>query len=211
MAKPSVPPVSEVSSADLPETPVPVSPPTVVIRSELDSYISERLKEQPTSLAEALKRVEVMDLRPQHRMQLPPYFESFSMDTVGEQKGPYAFRWIGKTKRSIDDHLAKGWLIVNRAHFPNAPRYLFTASGAVELGDTLLAFLPAKQATAIRLRPSQLSQDRIKGRMTKMDADKVVMTGDTSSPHVYNPELGPESAETSETPVPGVLTDQRDF
>ena len=213
MPKPFAPAPQVSEETHVPETQVKrdETPSTrVTILSELDSYISERMKEQPTSLTEVANRVEVTNRSGSHRMSLPTYFTQYSAD---DQKaaGPYAFRWVLKVKRSIDDHLAKGWLFVNRAYFPDAPRYLFTANGGVELGDTMLAFLPIKQAKLMRERPAKLSQERLKGQMTTTGPDTVLMTGNQHSPHVYQPELGAESAETSSASVPGVLTEGRDF
>lgn len=204
-SQPSQPPESA-------QTPDPV-PPRITILSELDSYITERMKEQPASLEEAVQRLEVRERAPRHRMKLSPYFESLSADNP-KGAGAYVFRWVFKTKRSVDDHLAKGWLLVNRSYFPKAPRYLFTANGGIELGDVLLAFMPVKQAKAIREAPAKLSQERLKSRMTQTKPDYLVMTGNQDrlkDGSVYAPELGPETAETSEERPPGVMTEGRDF
>lgn len=203
-------PVLPVSAPAAPERSQAV-PQRITILSELDSYISERMKEQPVSLEEAVKRIEVQDVRPRHRMELPDYFQQHSADSPRAKDGRYAFRWVLKQKRSIDDHLAKGWLFVNAAYFPQAPRYLFTANGGVEIGDTILAFIPIKRAKQMREAPSKLSQERLRSQMTQTKPDYVLMTGDKDSEHVYQPELGPESAETSEEKVAGVLTEGRDF
>lgn len=201
----------------LPATPVkPVPPPVtevtkpIVILSELDSYIAERMKGQPPTLEEAVARVQLQDDRPRHQLTLPVYFERLSADNA-KHAGPYVFRWINKVKRAIDAAMSRGWIIVNRTYFPDAPAYLFTANGGVEVGDALLSMMPLKKAQALREAPAKLSQERLRGRMTQTKPDYVLMTGDAKSDHVYAPELGPETSETSQEKVSGVLTEGRDF
>ena len=203
---------------DAPGPPVIPLPPTevldstrpITILSELDSYIAERMKGQPRTLEAAVARVESLSDRPRHRLQLPMFFEPLSFDNH-QAPGPYIFRWTFKDKRAVDRDLNRGWIIVNRSYFPQAPRYLFTANGGIEVGDALLTFMPAKKAQAIREAPGKLSQERLKGQMTHTSPDYVLMTGNQQSEHVYKPELGPEAPETSEEKVPGVLTEGRDF
>ena len=203
----------------VPEFPVKVSPPPsgieasakpIVILSELDSYIAERMKGQPPTLEEATARVQLMSDRPRHRLKLPLYFEKFSADNQ-KAPGAYVFRWVFKQKRAIDVAMSIGWIIVNRTHFQDAPAYLFTANGGVEVGDALLALMPLKKAQVIRDAPGQRSRERLKGQMTQTKPDYVMMTGNVKSDHVYEPELGPEQIETSAEKVPGVLTEGRDF
>ena len=187
----------------------------VVILSELDSYITERMKEQPKTLEEVASRVEMVE-RAQathHRLSLPPYFQEQSAD-FQPKPGPYIFRWQFKEKRALDRALnVLGWTMVNRAYFPSAPRYLFSANGGVEVGDALLTFMPAKQAQAIRERPAKLSQERLESRMTPVagEADYVLMTNNPKDERFYKPTLPPESVEESETVTPGVHVEGRDF
>lgn len=213
-------PLPDVKVEVAPEPQIPVSqgppPPLsevskpIVILSELDSYISERMKGQPPTIEEAVARVQLMDDRPRHRLKLPMFFEKFSADRT-DLPGPYIFRWTFKDKRAIDRDLSRGWIFVNQAYFPQAPRYLFTANGGIEVGDAILAFMPAKKAQVIREAPGKLSRERLHSQMTTVSPDYVLMTGNQKSEHVYKPELGPESTETSEERVPGVLTEGRDF
>lgn len=182
----------------------------IVILSELDSYIAERMKGQPPTIEEAVARVQLQDDRPRHRLKLPGFFEKFSADNA-RAPGPYIFRWILKDKRAIDAAMNRGWIIANHAYFQAAPAYLFTANGGIEVGDAILSFMPMKKATAIREAPAKLSQERLKGQMTQTKSDYVLMTGNAKSDHVYEPELGPESSEASEEKVAGVLTEGRDF
>lgn len=199
--KPNVPPSSkEVLSETRP----------ITILSELDSYIAERMKGQPPTLEEAVARVRLLDDRPRHRLHLPDFFERLSADRQGSP-GPYVFRWISKQKRAVDTALARGWLLITQAYFPNSPRYLFTANGGIEIGDALLAFMEVKKARTIRDAPGRLSRERLKAQMTQTKPDYVLMTGNQQAEHVYQPELGPEQAEASEEKVAGVLTEGRDF
>lgn len=208
---PPVPPVKEEKkSPALPPVPEP-STQRITLLSELDSYILERQKELPGSLDEAVSRVEVQDARPRRRMDLPDSLKSYFWDEQKNPSGRFIPRWVLKDKRAIDSALVKGWMVFNRIYFGQVPRYLFTANGGIEIGDTLLMFMPVKQALAIRALPGKLSQERIKGQMTQTGPDTVLMTGNQQAEHVYQPQLGPESAETAEAPIAGVLTEGRDF
>ena len=181
----------------------------VTILSELDSYITERMKEQPSTLEEVASRIDQTEFRPAHRLKLPAYFESFSVDT--KPPGPFGFRWIFKHKQSVNRHLSEGWLFVNRSYFPDAPRYLFTANGGIEVGDAILGFLPAKRVLEIRQAPGLRSRERLRSQVTPVSPDYSLMTGNQESEHVYAAKLGPEVDETTEAPVPGVLTEGRDI
>ena len=215
-------PLPDVKVKESPAIPVKQEPPVIPVKqeetpqritilSELDSYILERQKEQPASLEDAVSRIEVQDARPRHRMEMPDSLQKYFWNAEKNPSGRFIPRWVLKDKRAIDNALVKGWLFFNRSYFPDAPRYLFTANGAIEVGDTILAFMPVKQALAIRYAPAKLSQERLRGQMTQVKPDYVLMSGNKNAEHVYQPELGPEESETSEEKVPGVLTADRDF
>mgnify|MGYP001593738283 CR=1 FL=1 len=205
-------PLPPVKEAPIPPAITPVLDTTqrLTITSDLDSYLLERQKEQPKSLEEVIARAELVDSRPRHRMEMPPSIQQYFRSDK-HPEGKYIPRWVLKDKRASDQAFMKGWVIFNRGYFPNAPRYLFSASGGIELGDTILMFMPVKQALAIREAPGKLSRERLKGQMTQTGPDTVLMSGNKQAEHIYQPELGPESAETSEEKVPGVLTADRDF
>lgn len=186
----------------------------ITILSELDSYIAERMKGQPQSVEDVVSRIKVHERQSlsRHRLSLPDFFQAHSYDDVPEHKGDFVFKWIFKDKRSIDRHLnVLGWTLVNRTYFPQAPRYLFTANGGVEVGDAILGFIPAKQAIEMRLAPAKRSQERLSSQMTKVESDYVLMTGNPKDDKVYQPKLGTEQDEVAEEKVPGVLTEGRDF
>ena len=183
----------------------------IVILSELDSYITERMKEQPRTLEEVESRVEAVSRATEthHRLSLPPYFQTKSYDAQ-EKPGPYIFRWQFKEKRAIDRALnVLGWTLVNRVFFPEAPRYLFSANGGVEVGDAILAFMPAKKALEIREKPARLSQERLESRMTQVDENYVLMTGNPKDDKVYQPSLPSEAVE--ETEMTEVKVEGKDF
>lgn len=185
----------------------------VVILSELDSYITERMKEQPHTLKEVEAKVEAVEKAQEthHRLSLPAYFQEQSYDSQ-EKPGAYIFRWQFKEKRALDRALnVLGWTLVNRTYFAGAPRYLFSANGGVEVGDAILTFMPAKQALALRERPGQLSREKLESQTTQVEQDYVLMTGNPKDAKVYKPEMPPESVEESETSVAGVQVEGRDF
>ena len=224
------PPVGVVEKPPVKEESTPVgilpsaeSPKPLVIMSELDSYISEQIKSQPQTLDGAVQRFEQISATgaTRHRLVLPEFFERMSHDCswgqdcpnhVNGTHGPWAFRWLFKEKRAIDHaRNVVGWMLVNRAYFPQAPRLLFTANGGVEVGDGILAFIPAKKALELREAPGKKSRDRIESQMTPTGPDYTMMTSNPKDERVYQPDLGPESQETSETSVHGVLVEGRDF
>ena len=187
---------------------------TVTQLSELDSYILQRQREQPRTLEGVEQRVEVLErkARERHRLTLPDFFEALSYDHGGDTHGPYVFRWLFKDKRAIDRALnVIGWTLVNQTYFPGAPRHLFTANGGIEVGDSILAFMPARQALAIRVEPAKKSQERLASRVTQVEQDYVLMTGNPKDERVYKPELGAEAAEEAVAPAGGELVEGRDF
>ena len=212
---------SSVQEETVPQQPSEAVKP-LVIMSELDSYISEQIKSQPSTLDGAVQRFEQISAAPgRHRLVLPEFFERLSHDCswgqdcpqhVNGTQGPWVFRWLFKEKRAIDHaRNVVGWMLVNRAYFPQAPRLLFTANGGVEIGDGILAFIPAKKALELREAPGKRSRDRIESQMTPVGPDYTMMTNNPKDDRVYQPDLGPESQETSEATVPGVFVEGRDF
>jgi len=208
----------------------PVEPETkpTVIMSELDSVIHERMKSQP----QTLKEIEVKSVKNEapglHRMSLPSYFEEMSYDcTRGEtcehhrkdekgnvlNRGKFILRWLYKEKRAIDYAMnVKGWFLVNRSYFPDAPRHLFSANGGVENGDALLAFMSVDKALPLRTFPSERSQELLKSRMSpskKSPGKRVVMTGNPGDERFYEPEMSAE--EASDESRPGEIQEGRDF
>jgi hypothetical protein len=132
---------------------------TVTLSSE-DNYIADRMRSQPKTLEEVLTVKEKQYAPSEHRLSLPKELKAF--------EDRFAFRWINKKKRAIDDAVdVKGWIIANRALFPSLPKHLFTTSGAIERGDAILGFMALKKAEAIRRAPGEKSAEYIKSHLAK--------------------------------------------
>lgn len=205
--------------------------PTVVM-SELDSIIHERMKGQPRTLDAVDLSVSRTEAPGLHRMSLPPYFEQFSYDcTRGDvceihrrdkktqevlNRGKYILRWILKDKRSIDYAMnVKGWYLVNRSYFKDAPNILFSTSGGIEIGDSILAFMSVEKALKIRSFPEQRSRELLRSRMTpsKKKPNRMLMTGDPDNENIYEPDMSGDDLDKGEgsAAVPGSLQEGRDF
>lgn len=195
---------AEVATAILPtpEKSVPVSQATttapLVIVSETDAYIHERLKEQPKTKEEVELKV-IQDFENKgHILSLPKDLEPYCKD--------YSFRWINKKKRSIDHALdVIGWSFVNRVLFKDLPKHLFTANGSVERGDAILAFMPRKRAEEIRLRPAQISRERVRNTPAQ-DLGRWEDRGES----YYKPDIG-AAENDSERPRGIVVTPDNDM
>ena len=200
----------------------------VTILSEHDAYISERMKAQPQTLTdiEVTTKEEKFGI---HRLSLPEYFEHLSYDcTIGvsckfhgwickkvvynldkemdkweqAKHGKYIFRWLNKNKRALDLSInIKGWYLVNRTFFKEAPKILFSVNGGVELGDSILGFMPVKKALYLRTQPSKDSLDRVRSEAKKHEGH----------PNFYKPTLSPEITEGDDFQPAGAVQEGRDF
>lgn len=155
---------------------------SIVIKTEMDAYISEIIKGGPQSVDE----IQVRDYTPangKHRLSLP--------DAIEKKYGKkYAFRWVNKKKDWIDRAInIRRWLIVNRTLFSDMPKFLFTANGTIENGDTILCFMPMAEAERLRREPQELSRQRVKD--LPMEQWKTKGEG---SPF-YKPALGQEERD----------------
>lgn len=171
------------------KTVVPESTSTpVYLGSEMDAYIHERVKSQPRTLEEVEVKLSDDEKRP-NILALPKELEKHGKD--------YSFRWINKKKRSIDHALdVIGWTLVTRNYFNDIPKHLFTANGVIERGDAILAFITRKQAERIRLRPAEISRERVNNTPVQ-DLKKWKDRGDK----YYKPNLA--EAEDDNAPVRG--------
>ena len=166
---------------------------TVVIKTEIDAYISEIIKGGPQSPDEIQVR-DYSTTNGKHRLSLPVELEK----KYGRK---YAFRWINKKKEWIDRAInIRRWLIVNRALFSDMPKYLFTANGTIENGDTILGFMPMAAAESLRREPSDLSTARVKDLPMEKWKDKR-----EDSPF-YKPDLG-TSEKDGEMVQTGIMPD----
>lgn len=200
----------------------------ITIMTENDSYISERIKSQPSELPE----VEVTTREEKHgihRLSLPDYFEPFSFDcTMGvscshhgwvkekvtyglnmemdrwkqTKNGKYIFRWLSKLKRALDQSInVRGWYLVNRTAFGEAPKILFSANGGVENGDAILGFMSIQKALAIRETPAQVSKDRVNSEESKHEGH----------PNFYKAKLDSERTDGDDFAPADAKQEGRDF
>lgn len=136
--------------------------PILQTMSEEDAYINDRMKSQPKTLDEVLLVKEKKYAPGEHRLSLPKEFRAY--------EDRFAFRWINKKKRAVDDAIIKGWVIVNRALFPKVAqeaKHLFSTSGAIEKGDSILAFMNKEVAIQIRKAPGEKSSAYLKAQLAK--------------------------------------------
>jgi hypothetical protein len=163
----------------------------LVILSETDMYVHERMKSQPTTDEEVQVKFDMIDTAPaEHILSLPKELrkEKYAVK--------YAFRWVNKKKRAIDRALdVIGWSFVNRKAFPDVPDYIFTANGSIERGDAILTYMPLKQAEKIRTAPAQLSRERVKNTpVQNLKAWK-----DRGNDTHYKPDLGAAENDKEES------------
>jgi len=160
--------------------------------------------------------------------ELPDFFEEFSYDCTRGQScdkhgwikkrvsygldkemdrweqtkhGKYIFRWLNKNKRALDLSLnIRGWYLVNASYFNEAPKILFSVSGGVENGDSILGFMTVQKAMAIREKPSKDSQDRVRSESSRHE----------NNPNFYKAKLDSENADPDYAPADAVM-EGRDF
>lgn len=135
-------PVPTIEKSEVEKT-ASAQPLTLV--SNLDAYIANRMVSQPKTLDEIALVKEKKYTPGFHRLSLPK--------GLGRYKDKFSFRWINKHKRAIDEAYVKGWVLVNKALFPDVEKHLFTTSGGIEEGDVILGFMSANKAEAIRTAP----------------------------------------------------------
>lgn len=156
-------PIKEVVKDEVKEESVKTTEyPILQTMSEEDAYISDRMKSQPKTLDEVLMVKEKKYAPGEHRLSLPKEFKEY------EKK--FAFRWINKKKRAVDDAIIKGWVIVNRWLFPEVAKkakHLFSTSGAIEKGDCILAFMSLDVAMQIRRAPGEKSSAYLQAQLAK--------------------------------------------
>ena len=145
-----------------------------ILLSNNDAYVHDRMKSQPKTLKDVDVKVEEKRDATKHRLSLPDEILSF------EKK--YTFRWLMKHKQALDYACdVRGWVLVNRTYFPDLPRHLFSVSGSIERGDSILAFIPRKKADAMRAEPGEKSRNIIKGAFEKHKNDPRFYTPSGSS------------------------------
>ena len=207
--KPETPPIAEKEpmTAVVEKNPVEVSTektreeipeiqerPALTLVSDLDAYIVDRIKAQPKTLDEVMLVTEKKYAPGEHRLSLPK--------ELHEYEDRFSFRWINKKKRAIDGAVTlKGWVLVNKALFPNLPKHLFTTNGGVEVGDAILAFMAKVKAEAIRRAPGEKSRGLLKSNPMVSGEVEPLKKGQSG---FYKPE------DTGEKGIEG-LQEGRDF
>ena len=142
--------------------PEPQESPVLTMLSQDDAYIADRIKSQPKTLDDVFSVKEKRYAPGEHRLTLPKEFKPY--------ESKFAFRWVYKRKRAIDEAVNKGWVIVNRVLFPELARdkrFLFSTSGAVERGDAILAIMGKHIAEALRKEPGEKSRALVKAHLDK--------------------------------------------
>ena len=139
-------------------------PQNIVVHSELDAMVLDRLKSQPKSLDEIDSEVVVQPKEGIHKLTLPNELEPY--------KKKYAFCWIFKRKQSIDEACDQlHYKLTNRSYFPELPDHIFSARGVIERGDNILAFRPIHIDEEMRKVPGLESLERIKARTVAHEGD----------------------------------------
>ena len=181
------PKVEEVVAPVKAEKTIPVQPEkqatqNIMIHSELDSMLLDRLKSQPKTLEEIDVEVVSSPKEGVHKLTLPVELEPYTKK--------YAFCWIFKRKQSIDEACDQlHYKLTNRLYFPELPDHLFSARGIMERGDNVLAFRPKHIDDEMRKAPGLESTMRIKQRLTA---------------HEGNPDFYVPKPEEGESKVVGV-------
>lgn len=136
----------------------------IIVHSELDGMLLDRIKSQPKTLDEVDAEVIEKPKEGRHQLSLPDELEPYTKK--------YAFCWIFKRKQSIDEACdLLHYKLTNRSYFPELPDHIFSARGIIERGDNVLAFRPKKIDEDMRKVPGLESNERIKARMVAHEGD----------------------------------------
>jgi hypothetical protein len=176
--KPAVTVEEKPVQSEKTESPAQTERQNIVIHSELDAMVMDRLKSQPKTLKEVDEEVIVQGEQTKHRLSLP--------DELLPYTKKYAFCWIFKRKQAIDEAMDQMYYkMTNRLYFPDLPDHCFSARGVIERGDNILMFRPKRVDEEMRRAPGVESNERIKARMKAHEGD----------PNYYIPK--PEDGEKS--------------
>jgi len=162
------PKVEEVKEVKAEKT-TPVQPEkketqNLVIHSEIDAFVYDRLKSQPKTLDEIDVEVISKPEEGRHALSLPDELEPYTKK--------YAFCWIFKRKQAIDEACDQlHYKLTNRLYFPELPDHCFSARGVIERGDNILMFRPIRIDEEMRKAPGIESNERIKARLRAHEGD----------------------------------------
>ena len=200
------------------------------IMTEKDAMISERMKSQPKTLKEIeTEVVMVEDKEGIHRLSLPEFFEVFSYDCTRGigcphhawkkeeihyglelkmarwnqgKRGKYIFRWLNSNPRALDHNInVRGWYLVNKTFFPEAPKILFGVNGGVANGDSILAFMSVSKALSLREKPSKDSLNHVDSVENKHE----------NHPNFYKAKLDSEKTDGDDFAPADARQEGRDF
>ena len=194
--------VKQVEKASIPVATLPVEsePTKSVIMTNQDAYLHERMKSQPGNLDDILKAEIKNPQDSRNRLDLPPFFKKLSYDHA-DGKAAWIFKWLYNKKQAVDHATTvKGWFLVNRRYFPDAPSHLWSANGGIEEGDAILAFMRAEQALLLRAAPGKKSLELVKAQLNKPK----------EGGPFYEAKLDADVDGTDFAPV-GALQEGRDF
>lgn len=176
--------------------PVPVGEPQInILRSEIDAFIADRFKSLPKSLEEVEARVVEKPQDGKNQMSLP--------DELKDYEKKFAFCWIYKKKKAVDEACdLYHWVLCNKTYFPDVAEkapHIFTANGAIERGDNILAFRSKSVDEFMRKAPGIESNQLIQARKEAHVDD----------PAFYIPksdewETDPKTGKRTKVPIVGV-------
>ena len=171
--EPKPEPIKEELKQEVPvihaEKPKPVQPEkkdvqNIMIHSEVDAMILDRIKAQPKTLEEIDTEVILKPKDGQHQLSLPPEVEAYQTK--------YAFCWLFKRKQAIDEACdLYHYKLTNHTYFPELPDHIFSSRGVIERGDNVLAFRPKHIDDEMRRIPGIESAERVKSRKHAHEGD----------------------------------------
>lgn len=153
------PKVVQAEKKQAPQPAVHEKAQNIMIHSELDAMLLDRVKSQPQTLEEIDAEVITKPKEGFHNLSLPNEMEPYLKK--------YAFCWIFKRKQSIDEACDQlHYKLTNQTYFPELPDHIFSARGIIERGDNVLAFRPLRIDQEMRKAPGLESAQRIKARQS---------------------------------------------
>ena len=90
---------------------------------------------------------------------------------------------------------------MNKLKFPDVSSSCFSVNGGVEVGDSILAFMPHESATLLREKPGIETRERLDHELHKHE----------TSDKFYKPKLDPERTEGDDYASAGSMQEGRDF
>jgi len=148
--------VEEISQGSPETTPVEAASAapqqnTVQVMSQVDTFVSDLVKEQPVDIAE----LETRERKMQNILELPE-------ECAKLHKVKYRYRWMAKTK-NLEAKLRTGiWSLCTRQNSPYIKPHRFKTHGAVEQAGMLLAFTTEAMGQKREQEPADKSAQLVK-------------------------------------------------